>query len=1105
MVSAAVASVLGQDGAHFDLLVEKLMSPSNEERGQAETIFNECKQHPEQLVTKLVQTLRANGKSELRAMSAVLLRKVITKDEVSLWRQMSPNVQSALKAELLQCVQHEQDKTISKKLCSVVAELAVGLLDEGNWPELLPFMFQCVSSDSDRLKTSALLIFADLAEYNCSMTQHLSTLHGLFQQCLSAATNGEVRIAALRATTNFVQTLETAEERDKFQDLLPAMMQTLNLALNAREELAAQEALEMFIEVAGSEPRFLRRHLAEVVAAMLQIAEAAELDEATRHLAVEFLVTLAEARERAPGMMRKLPHFIVRLFSALMSMLLDVDDVPEWYTVESEDDDVAESDNHSVAQECLDRLTISLGGNTVLPVASQLLPAFIRDADWKKRHAALITLAQIAEGCNKAMVKQLGAVVEMVLCSFNDPHPRVRWAAINAIGQLSTDLGPDLQQNHHAQVLPALLTAMDDFQNQRVQAHAAAAIVNFSEGCKADVLTPYLDGVIGKLIVLLEKGTRMVQEGALTALASVADCSQSQFEKYYDMTIPYLKAVLLNANDKSNRMLRAKAMECISLVGMAVGKEKFRNDAKQVMDVLMRLQGSEMEDDDPTINYMLQAWARLCKCLGQEFLPYMNVVMPPLMKSAQLKPDVTITDADSDEDEEEEDDDDSVEMIRLGDKKIGIRTSVLEEKATACNMICCYADELKEGFFPWIEQVAPILVPLLKFYFHEEVRKAAVSAIPELLRSAKLAVEKGVSGGRDTSYVKQLADYALNPLVEALQKEPETEIVSSILEALNESMQIVGTLLEEAQVKAMVEQFQVVLKASEQRKTERQERKKIEDFDEEEKEFLEEENEQEAEVFEQVGECIGTLLKTFKADFLPYLDELMALIVPMLAPGRSSEEKRVVICIFDDAIEYAGEAAAVKYFEVFLPAVLMACTDDNADVRQAAVYGIGVCAQFTGMRFRPIALEALGRLRTVVVHPEAKLPENAPATDNAVSAIGKICQYQRDCIDASQVLPLWLNCLPLKNDLLEARMMHELLCNLVESSDPALLGHGSENLGKVVAVFAEVIAGGADLATEQTSSRMMTTLRTLRSSITPETLVLPWVRELENASKFISL
>lgn len=41
----------------------------------------------------------------------------------------------------------------------------------------------------------------------------------------------------------------------------------------------------------------------------------------------------------------------------------------------------------------------------------------------------------------------------------------------------------------------------------------------------------------------------------------------------------------------------------------------------------------------------------------------------------------------------------------MGDRKISIRTSVLEEKATACNMLCCYADELKDGFYPYVEQV----------------------------------------------------------------------------------------------------------------------------------------------------------------------------------------------------------------------------------------------------------------------------------------------------------------------------------------------------------------------------------------------------------------
>lgn len=69
----------------------------------------------------------------------------------------------------------------------------------------------------------------------------------------------------------------------------------------------------------------------------------------------------------------------------------------------------------------------------------------------------------------QVMIQNLEQVVSMVLNSFQHPHPRVRWAAINAIGQLSTDLGPVLQNQYNQSVLPALVGAMDDFQNPRVQ------------------------------------------------------------------------------------------------------------------------------------------------------------------------------------------------------------------------------------------------------------------------------------------------------------------------------------------------------------------------------------------------------------------------------------------------------------------------------------------------------------------------------------------------------------------------------------------------------------------------------------------------------------
>ena len=156
-------------------------------------------------------------------------------------------------------------------------------------------------------------------------------------------------------------------------------------------------------------------------------------------------------------------------------------------------------------------------------------------------------------------------------------------------------------------------------------------------------------------------------------------------------------------------------------------------------------------------------------------------------------------------------------------------------------------------------QVAPTLVPLLKFYFHEEVRKAAVfgtnlfffptkiignfpgfliveclflfPAMPELLRSAKLAVEKGLALGRNESYVKELSDHIVPALLEALHEvivgcyflmhcildtlhvvlgrfffllintwigigfqEPDTEICGSMLDALNECLQVCRSL-----------------------------------------------------------------------------------------------------------------------------------------------------------------------------------------------------------------------------------------------------------------------------------------------------------------------
>lgn len=119
----------------------------------------------------------------------------------------------------------------------------------------------------------------------------------------------------------------------------------------------------------------------------------------------------------------------------------------------------------------------------------------------------------------------------------------------------------------------------------------------------------------------------------VTSIASVADTAEEKFVPYYDLFMPSLKHIVENAVQKELRLLRGKTIECISLIGLAVGKEKvrlhrvrsncpltssaafftsvlllllchqFMPDASAVMQLLLKTQTdfNDLEDDDPQV------------------------------------------------------------------------------------------------------------------------------------------------------------------------------------------------------------------------------------------------------------------------------------------------------------------------------------------------------------------------------------------------------------------------------------------------------------------------------------------------------------------------
>jgi len=84
------------------------------------------------------------------------------------------------------------------------------------------------------------------------------------------------------------------------------------------------------------------------------------------------------------------------------------------------------------------------------------------------------------------------------------------------------------------------------------------------------------------LLQLVEKGTKLVLEQMVTTVATIADTLDEHFLQYYERFMPLLKYLMGNAVQKENRLLRGKTIECISLIGLAVGKEKVKETFNNV-------------------------------------------------------------------------------------------------------------------------------------------------------------------------------------------------------------------------------------------------------------------------------------------------------------------------------------------------------------------------------------------------------------------------------------------------------------------------------------------------------------------------------------------
>jgi GAF domain-containing protein len=453
------------------------------------------------------------------------------------------------------------------------------------------------------------------------------------------------------------------------------------------------------------------------------------------------------------------------------------------------------------------RLMGSLGGKAMMPVALRVVPEWLGAADWRMRRVGLVVVAALADQCSKQAGAQLGQMVRSAVASMRDPHPRVAAQALHLLNALCTAFPERVPLEHHAEVVPALGSLLADQAQARpssfkVRGIAVAALVVLAgDRCPAEALAPYLDPLLSGLISCLQPNAPpQLQEVALegqsvsqavmparwsrtppspadwphpscavscsvvvgccaavlAAVTNLASVSQADFSGHYAAFMPGLKGILGSPAAAQQPSLRDRAVQCIGVLGGAVGRQAFLPDAAEVMGALAaelaQAQAQAQGEGEVSWDRLGPATGAICAAMRGDFAQYLPVLLPVLARAATADVGFCVQDLDDEEADTGMQHDEAtglqtavVDVRGHGKKRITMNTFAVLEKAAALDTMDKYARELGWRFAECVMEggLSGLALPLVDFKFSEQVRTSAAIALSSFFDCVVAAARRG--------------------------------------------------------------------------------------------------------------------------------------------------------------------------------------------------------------------------------------------------------------------------------------------------------------------------------------------------------------------------
>jgi hypothetical protein len=1096
-----------------------------------------------------VWTLTSEVTEKVRVLSGILLRRILVESAAGAsWASSGRAVHEELRGALEEGFKREGSARMRRVMSHAIAQVAVWSFAEPlpeevtgcppmpmeGWPSVIPLALEAAGSDDAGTQAAGFHLLGALCECLGERVMDFGDdIAAALAVGLGSSRSLDVVRFSVSACSNFCVHIVEKEKRELLADAIPMMVAGLRALLEHGHYDAASAVADVRM-LAQNRPDMFRACAVEVAQLASDASLSEDVDEGSRRAVLELVVTLLES---APGAARQEPRLVQVVVQALLQLLCLVleDDDDAWcerdFNVDG--DSSGDDDTFSLsmtAEGSLLRVAAAVGASVALPAVLEHVPALLGSAAWTERRAALVALAMLCEAVGDRAgairpddrASMLDAALERATRE-REAHPRVRHAALTCLGSMGQAFdeakGVHFQDEAAARVLPVLAHAAHAEESgnpARVCAQAASAISVFCAPQRADPehVEPAASALLGALATLLHAGAALpgVVSIALVATAAVAKSAPAVFEAMYG---DFMGAVsdLLTARARRDASpqdvlalswMRASAIECIGLLAEAVKPEQFRADAEGVLEFLMR--PDVLDADDAVAVAAQKACARIAGVLGPDFGPYLDVVMPIVLRDAELTPDVdyeTVADgegggaggAGGGGAAAEESADVSTMVLQIAglgsSLRVSMNTTAMQKKTEACRALFEYAGSLQGSLGAWAGRMADLMLALLKFREFATIRSIAALSLPRLVRCF---VAQGNGFGRPLDADStSLFQASLLHMVQAVQQETSVEVLASLAEGIKETLDLGLTGGEERdythETPAVIvpptplrnaiaaSLLQVAVKSLERRE---QAMRCLHDRDEVDDEAvlnLEEVLEDEVDLMTNIVDAFGYMIKGSRADFFPLFDAALKPFFLQLLRQKQVALKHNALCTLVDVVEWCGDASKRTASDL-LPELRRTLLQPDAELRQVAAYGIGAIAMQHPDLIARISGALVQELDRVVSDEAAQDEENIFATENAISAIGKIALRGKLARDTDPTWVSFVKCLPLREDPVEARFTNAMLVSEVQRGNKALCN--GEGLVHVARIFTSVLVGAAGGGAEEDRLAVEDTLQGIR-------------------------